>query len=826
MSEETKILDINFGDTLQRLIDIKKATEDLAVANDVLKKSVGGDADELAKNAKQLAYNEAQLRALSKEKQALNKIIDTSIAQNNAEVGSIEANRLKLSQLTAEYIKLGKPTVEQTKLIKDLSDKLKVQEGEIGNNTRKVGDYAGGITAASGVLEKFGINTKSIQDKLKSTRDALVETRKRLMDIQGNLGGASGASEGFGKGLLSMTKNLFTSTEGLKILKVALAGIGIGLVVIAIGFLIAAFRKFEPVTNKIEQVVSAVGAAFEVVFGAITKFITAIASGGNLLKSFADSFGGLGDNMKAAAKEAAALTKATQELEDATRRQSLSNSESEKSISNLIIKAKDKTKSDQERIDLLNEAAKIEKDNFDQQVKLADEAVRIAQAQFEQAKKTHQSEDDAEQKAIDAQIARNQLTQQSNDLQEKIANRSNALTEEIATREAKAASDSQASRDKAAADKQKKLDKEKADAEKAAAEKAKIEAETEKATADRLKRQLEQSDQYFQAQRNLELENFNNQVIDKEEFDNRIQELDISSQQDKLNILTAFHQDVTQAELDLQTQLLENNKAYNDAKKAQDDEAVKDEIARNQQIQDDFFKLQQAKLSIASSAADFLGAIVDATGKQGAAAADFAKLLALFQVGVNTAQSISAGIAGATNSALATGPGAFVATPPFIATTVATILGAMAQAITILKKPAPKAPKLAEGGDVGIDVGGESHTRGGTMYVGADGNAFEVERGEKVFVLKKTASEAINKYSTLNQMFGGRSWNGKPVKHAAFGGEIQLDGGITARTSKDNVTAQLSLTDVFKNMPAPVVRVTEINKVQRSVEQSVNVSEL
>jgi hypothetical protein len=95
-------------------------------------------------------------------------------------------------------------------------------------------------------------------------------------------------------------------------------------------------------------------------------------------------------------------------------------------------------------------------------------------------------------------------------------------------------------------------------------------------------------------------------------------------------------------------------------------------------------KEKSARLQAATSMIQGLGSLVQALGNQSKASVAIQKTLAIAQIAVDTARSISAGIAGATTSATATGPGAFVATPVFIATTIATILGAVGSAVSIL----------------------------------------------------------------------------------------------------------------------------------------------
>jgi hypothetical protein len=112
---------------------------------------------------------------------------------------------------------------------------------------------------------------------------------------------------------------------------------------------------------------------------------------------------------------------------------------------------------------------------------------------------------------------------------------------------------------------------------------------------------------------------------------------------------------------------------------------------------------RQAGLSAASSIVGSLGQLAGLMAKQGDESVALQKTLAIAQVAINTAQAISAGIAGATTSATATGPGAFVATPIFIATTIATILGSLAQVGTILAGvPGPSAGGAISGASANI----------------------------------------------------------------------------------------------------------------------------
>jgi len=112
---------------------------------------------------------------------------------------------------------------------------------------------------------------------------------------------------------------------------------------------------------------------------------------------------------------------------------------------------------------------------------------------------------------------------------------------------------------------------------------------------------------------------------------------------------------------------------------------------------------REAGLSAASSVVSSLGQLAGVLAKQGDESVALQKTLAIAQVAIDTAKAISAGVAGATTSATATGPGAFVATPIFIATTIATILGSLAQVGTILAGvPGPSAGGAVSGASANI----------------------------------------------------------------------------------------------------------------------------
>jgi hypothetical protein len=147
-------------------IEVKNTAAITAVANlqteiKKLRKEQGDLDRSTEEGAKQFAIMGAQIKALSKEQQAHEKTIQNEIKAQNEQKDSIQALKAQLSLQTAEYNKLSHAQREMASgkalqaSIKSTSDELKVLEGNLGNNTRKVGDYAGEIGGLMGKLSSM-----------------------------------------------------------------------------------------------------------------------------------------------------------------------------------------------------------------------------------------------------------------------------------------------------------------------------------------------------------------------------------------------------------------------------------------------------------------------------------------------------------------------------------------------------------------------------------------------------------------------------------------------------------------------------------------------
>ena len=134
------------------------------------------------------------------------------------------------------------------------------------------------------------------------------------------------------------------------------------------------------------------------------------------------------------------------------------------------------------------------------------------------------------------------------------------------------------------------------------------------------------------------------------------------------------------------------------------------------------------------------------------------------------------------------------------------------------------AQQFAEGGEVGrsLNIGGRRHSEGGTLFVGSDGTRFEAEKGEKMFVMKRSASAAIDALSNWNQLFGGRSFGGSGVRFAQEGGNISTTQATNTLSLENQAAFASNVADAIADIQ-PIVLVDDI---RTGVSNVVQVEEL
>lgn len=323
-------------------------------------------------NAKQFKENAATLRVLEQQQKLVSKQLGALTADEKANTDSVNFNNNSIKQ--------------NRELLKELNaEYIRIQK-PTADQTAKLRNLTDTLKAQESAI---GNNTRNVGNY----REAFQGVLQSLPGLQNGLGGVA---NGFKAVSLS---NPFTA------------------ILLILPPIITYLQKFESVFDVIEQVVAGVTGAIQ---GIVANF--------NKLLSL--DFSGFVNGVSDAASESANLVKRTQDLEDAQRAFGVESAKAEAAVKNLIIQAKDRTKTEEERIALLDKAAAIEKANFEQSLALAKELFAIEKSKLILAEQAGTANDAQRNKVAEAEKNLVQIASSSADVLERIQNRRNANLEE------------------------------------------------------------------------------------------------------------------------------------------------------------------------------------------------------------------------------------------------------------------------------------------------------------------------------------------------------------------------------------------------------------
>ena len=217
-----------------------------------------------------------------------------------------------------------------------------------------------GIDKLKTGLKETTTESKNLSESMSGGKPS--EFINKIGDGVGKLNPAFGGAISGAKGLLSSFVALIANPVGIVI-----AGI-----VIAVSALVAIFKTFQPLVDKIEQGMAALGAVMDVVKNTFIAVFTGT-------KSLGDAIGGLGNDMSTAAKKTVELVKAQQDLEDALASQEVQTAKNRAEINKLNVQAKNRSLTEEERLKLLNKASELEEKDYKQRLKNSNELLRQAQ---------------------------------------------------------------------------------------------------------------------------------------------------------------------------------------------------------------------------------------------------------------------------------------------------------------------------------------------------------------------------------------------------------------------------------------------------------------
>jgi hypothetical protein len=770
---------------------------------------------------KQSAKSEEAIIALTKQLNN-NKVATSENAAQikahttivNSEAESVETLRAQLALNTKALNKMsveqrtntesGKQMVAQTK---EISDRLKELEKGVGDTRRNVGNYAEDIEAATA-----------------------------------NLGGMTGATG-------QMIKGMSGGIASIKAFNAALMGNPFVAIASAILAVISAIGKLMDRNNELAVSVKTILAPIELI---ITKVLDAVAAlFVEIVKVFewlAEAYikvynwlGLISDETVKSIETARGMAQVQRDIYNAETDNVLVLARQRRELEKMKTIVAEQTKSLQERTEAADRGVEILR-----QMEQAE--LSVLRAKYEQIKAQNAlsyTSDEDRRKEVEALAALEQKqAEYEAQRRELIGQRSGFENTERANAAAadKKRADDYAKAQKDAAEKAKKA---KEDADKKAAETAKkVQAEVLKSYENGItelqlkiresnigivdkKKALEDQDRLNQAILEKERYRLSQGLITQQEFDNikleqriafqeQVAELEKAEEDKKKeaaaidlenkraieeeNITSDFERETLRLEQQYQMEVAAAEKVGADVSLIE---------AKYAQIREKREKeLVNAKLQMT---ADIAGQISNIMGQESAAG----KVFALAQATINTYLGAS--------KAIAQGGIWGVAQAAIVIAAGLKQVASIAKVKEDVPKTNTNVRKYAKGGQ----IYGPSHSQGGVTFSGSNGQRFEAEGGENVYILNRRASNAINALSALNMEYGGRSFGNSSVYKYADGGgfdvlssqsltnlnkAVKKDVDLSPKTI---AAIALAFVDGVQNAPNPIVSVQDITDVQQ-----------
>lgn len=320
MAQETEVVvfEVDVSSYEKSLADLTKSINGLKDTQADLQKQTKDGAKGAAESLEKV---NAQLKLQQQEYRTTQNILVgyTGAQQKNVNVmdfskNSIQANRDLLKQLTAQYINTTKPLPEFTKKIKDLSDKLKEQEGQIGDTRRNVGNYGDSFKDA------FSTITSGIPA----------------------LGGFATAQKG---------------------VNLALEANPIGAVIALLTGLVQIFSQNKEVADQVSFAIAGLNKGFGFIIDTIVNTVGSFDKLTEAISNPIKFIRNLASGTAQAAKEGYNASKAFDALTVANAKLNAEISVGQEKADALTRSLKDRTKTEQERIKIANQIADLEVSN-------------------------------------------------------------------------------------------------------------------------------------------------------------------------------------------------------------------------------------------------------------------------------------------------------------------------------------------------------------------------------------------------------------------------------------------------------------------------------
>lgn len=804
--------------------------------------------DSLIEKSLELAATKKQLNAALKDEQA-----QVNAAGKAFKEGAIsqEEYRKVISNSTKAQTELTKQMIDVNKSISDNNAEIKVNttlltsqessvnalRAQLAKNTKELNSMSAATRNNTDEGKALAAETKEISDKLKEMEKAVGDNRRNVGNYAESVQEALSNTKGLSGATGTLASSMTGAVGSVKAFTTALMANPIVAIVGLILTLISTVEKLMKRNTEMATNLKAAFAPFEVIFSRILDGITNLLNGvakaidwvSTKVVSLLNSIGLISDETAKAANAAKELTRAEQAIFESETDALVTLSAMSRELANQKSLVADQTKSIKERNTAANQGLSTLK-------QMENIEVGILKQKYEQIKAQNElsyTSADDRRKEMEALAALQSKQAEYTEKQKELISQASSLQLQETAKNSAAA---------------------------AAAEQAKAQAAI-KATeqAEKRKRELQQETikQMEIALTTLdlsikerELNNDTNatKLANQQELADKSLEIEryrleqgLISQQEYANKETALKLET----MKIQQQMEADQTALDKERRAMD-EANRKEIEMSEITNQ--YDLRQAQLDAQYAqeiaAAERIGADTTLVQQKYEKAKED-----LTKARVNAELTMSAGLAGQLSSLLGEESEAGKAFG-VVQATINTYLGAtkalaqggilgiaqaavviafgMKQVMSIAKQKDPdtkintSVKKYAKGGQ----IVGKSHAQGGVTFRGDNGQVFEAEGGENVYIMKRSASAEINALSALNEAHGGNSFGTSGLYKFADGGMVaniseanrisrQMD-NIRLSNASINQLAGVVI-EAVASMPNPIVSVQDINSEQYDV---------
>lgn len=825
MAEQVTLLDLSF--------DTSEALDGL---NALIAKSL-----ELAETKKSLQS------ALKDEKKQLDE------AGKAFKSGSLSQDEYKkvVSEATKAQVELTKRLTDTNKSISDNNSAIKVNttllksqedsvdalRAQLAKNTKELNAMSAATRNNTDEGKALVTETKEISDRLKEMEKAVGDNRRNVGNYAESIQEAMSSTQGLSGATAAMATSLSGGVNVLKVFNATLKANPILAVVSVILVLISTVEKLMKRNSEMAANLKAAFAPFEVIFSRILDGVTELLGG--VAKAFEwitekvvnllSSIGLITEETTKAANAAKALTKQELAIYEAETNNLVTLSAMRRELEAQRTIVGDQLKTAEERNLAAQKAIAISKQMEKAEIDVLQQKYNQIKAQNELSY-TSKEDRRAEMQALaDLQARQADYIAQRKELENQA---SGIVKEQIAANAAayKAAESAKAQAAiKAAQD---------AENQKRALQEATIKQMETALTAlnlsmqakelenDTIGMKIENEKAYVEESLKLEKYRLEQGLISKQEYANKEAEFNLGIQQ--LEMQRKEEQDALMKEREAmnaanlhELKMAEITNEY-DLRQAQLDAQYAQEIAAAEKIGADTALIQSkyekakedntkarvnAELTMTAGLAGQMSTLL---GEESA----IGKAFGVVQATINT-------YIGATK-ALAQGGILGIAQAAIV------IAFGMKQVATIAKQKDPdtkintSVKKYAKGGQ----IFGKSHAQGGVTFRGDNGQVFEAEGGENVYIMKKSASAEINALSAINEAHGGNSFGTSGLYKFADGGMVSglyeanrvVKQAESMKLSSESINQLAGVViDAVMSMPNPVVSVQDINAGQNDV---------